>query len=126
VIAGIIDTTIVIHLVRGEPAALAWLSSLHDPHGIAPITWIEVMRGENNKRRHPQVKGILNLFDLVYLEHSDQQWVMNAIERDAGMQVNDCMIAAVAARLNVPVYTHNLGDMRRVLPHWKVIRPYQL
>lgn len=123
---GIVDTTIIIHLIRSRPEALTWLASLRDPLGITPITWIEIMRGENSKKRQAEAKTILELFDLVYLEHADQQWVMSAVEQDPGMHMNDCMIAAVAYRLNVPLYTHNLDDMQRVLPRWKVIRPYQM
>ncbi len=125
-IAGIVDTTVIIHLIRSRPEALAWLAGLHDPLGLTPITWIEIMRGENSKRRQTDAKTILSLFELVYLEHVDQQWVMNAVERDSGNHMNDCMIAAVAYRLNVPVYTHNLVDMQQVLPRWKVIRPYPI
>ncbi len=84
------------------------------------------MRGENSKKRQTEAKVVLRIFDLVYLEHADQLWVMNAVEQDPGMHMNDCMIAAVAYRLNVPVYTHNLVDMQRVLPRWKVIRPYHI
>jgi hypothetical protein len=38
--------------------------------------------------------------------------------------MNDCLIASVVHRLQVPVYTHNLKDMRVLLNEALVIKPY--
>jgi predicted nucleic acid-binding protein len=41
-----------------------------------------------------------------------------------GVGINDCLIASVAHRLQLPLYTHNLKDMRVLLGETLVIKPY--
>lgn len=126
-IIGVVDTTVVIHLIRNEPAALVWIGGFRGSSlAVTSVTWAEIMKGENSKTRRLHARGILELFRLVYLEHADQDFLMQATEQDPGIGINDCLIAAVAYRLGVPLYTHNLADMRRVLPRWKVLQPYKL
>jgi predicted nucleic acid-binding protein len=38
--------------------------------------------------------------------------------------MNDCLIASVAQRLQVPLYTHNLKDMHVLLSTSLVVKPY--
>lgn len=40
-----------------------------------------------------------------------------------GVATNDCLIASVAYRLQVPLYTHNLKDMTSILGKLAV-KPY--
>ncbi len=72
------------------------------------------MQGASNKARQTQSKNILAQFVMLYSNAADQQWAMNQLEafqftHHIGM--NDCQIAAIAHRLQVPLYTHNLRDM---------------
>jgi predicted nucleic acid-binding protein len=57
---------------------------------------------------------------------ADQDWAMEQMERyrlSHGVGVNDCLIASVAYRLQVPLYTHNLKDMTPMLGKLAV-KPY--
>lgn len=63
---------------------------------------------------------------MLYLTFYDQQWAMEQLERlqfSHHISINDCMIASVAHRLQLPLYTHNLKDMIPVLGKF-VIKPY--
>jgi hypothetical protein len=52
---------------------------------------------------------------------------MQQLERDRlsdGVGMHDCLIASACHRLQVPIYTHNLKDMRVLLDETLVIKPY--
>ena len=85
------------------------------------------MHGAPGKAGQQASKVILNHFELEYPTPSDFQWAMQQMERlrlSHGVGINDCQIAAVAYRLQVPVYTHNVKDMVKLLGKNLVLKPY--
>jgi predicted nucleic acid-binding protein len=122
----VVDTTVVIHLLRHYAPALAWYSSLSQPLGVTPITWLEVMYGAGSKAHQITSKTLLGQFDILYLTSVDQDWAMAQMERFRlchGVSINDCLIAAVAQRLQRPLYTYNLKDMAPMIGPLAV-KPY--
>lgn len=123
---GIVDTTVILHYFRNYPSARSWVDSQPWPLSVTSITWLEVMSGANSKAHQIASQRILDKFALLYLTAEDQQWAM---ERLAHFQfthhigMNDCLIAAVAYRLGLPLYTHNLKDMRPLIGELAV-KPY--
>lgn len=112
--AAIADTTVVIHLFRRYAPALAWYSELSQPLGITPVTWLEVMYGAGSKAKQMTCKALLSEFDLIHVASVDQDWAMAQMERyrlSHGITTDDCLIASVAHRLQLPLYTQNLKDM---------------
>lgn len=125
-IAAIVDTTVIIHLFRRYSPALAWYGSLSQPLGITPITWMEIMSGAGSGTKQSACKVLLSEFTLLYLSSIDQHWAMQQLERyrlSHGVTINDCLIASVAHRLQVRLYTHNLKDMECLLGQL-AIKPY--
>lgn len=62
-----------------------------------------------------------------YLLPLDRDWAMQQMERfrlSRGVGINDCLIASVCHRLQVPLYMHNLKDMNVLLDPSQVIKPY--
>jgi predicted nucleic acid-binding protein len=111
---GIVDTTVVLHYFRKNPAARAWVDSQPVPLSVISVTWMEVMEGASSKANQRESRRILSKFELLYLTTADQQWAMSQLEAfqfSHHIGMNDCQIAAVAHRLNLPLYTHNLKDM---------------
>ena len=122
----IADTTVIIHLFRRYAPALAWYSSVAQPLGLIPITWIEVMYGACSKAKQVASRTILSQFDMMYLTSVDQDWAMTQMERfrlSHGVTTNDCLIASIAHRLRLPLYTHNLKDMQPMIGPLAV-KPY--
>lgn len=71
--------------------------------------------GAGSKQAQTRCKAILGQFDLLPLSHSAQRWAMQHLERyrlNHGLGMHDCLIAAVANRFQVPLYTHNLKHMQ--------------
>jgi predicted nucleic acid-binding protein len=124
---GVVDSTVVIHVFRKNPAARAWLNAQPVRLLVTPITWLEVMQGAPGKAGQATCKAILSPFDMEYLTPADMDWAMQQMERyllSHGVGMNDCLIASVVNRLQVPVYTHNLKDMRVLLDALLVMKPY--
>ncbi|MBL8132776.1 MAG: hypothetical protein JNL42_13025 [Anaerolineae bacterium] len=116
-ITAILDTTVILHLFRKYPPALNWLDN-QQHYDIASITWLEVMEGASSKLNQAQCRSLLRQFELLLLTAADQQWSMMQIERfqfSHHIGKEDCLIASVAYRLNLPLYTHNLKDMSPLL-----------
>lgn len=124
---GVVDSTVIIHVFRRNPAARAWRNAQPVRLLVTPITWLEVMHGAPGKAGQATCKAILSQFDMEYLTPADMDWAMQQLERyrlSHGVGIHDCLIASVAHRLQVPLYTHNLKDMRVLLDETLVIKPY--
>lgn len=124
-IDAILDTTVVLHLYRKYRPALAWFNN-PQRYGVTSTTWMEVMEGASSKANQAQCKTLLSQFDLFYLTSPDQQWAMQQLERfqfSHHIGKDDCHIASVAYRLQVPLYTHNLKDMIPLIGNLAV-KPY--
>jgi predicted nucleic acid-binding protein len=124
---GVVDSTVVIHVFRKNTAARAWIDVQSVRLLVTPITWLEVRQGAPGKAGQATCKAILSQFDMEYLTPTDMDWAMQQMERyrlSHGVGMNDCLIASVVHRLQVPMYTHNLKDMRVLLDASLVIKPY--
>ena len=124
---GVVDSTVIIHVFRKNQTARAWLDAQPVRLLVTPITWLEVMQGAPGKRGQATCKAILSQFDMEYLTPTDMGWAMQQLERyrlSHGVGMNDCLIASVAHRLQIPLYTHNLKDMRVLLGETLVVKPY--
>jgi predicted nucleic acid-binding protein len=110
----VIDTTVILHYFRKNAAARAWVDSSSARLALTTTTWLEVMQGTNNKTHQADTKRLLAQFDLLYPHIADYQWAMERLEYfqfSHHIGANDCLIAAVAYRLQILLYTHNLKDM---------------
>lgn len=124
--AGIVDTTVVLHYFRKYANARAWVDSQPVRLSVVSITWLEVMEGATSKVNQARCKNILAKFDLLHLTSVDQQWAMAQLERfqfSHHIGKDDCLIASVAHRMGLPLYTHNLKDMTPLLGSLAV-QPY--
>jgi predicted nucleic acid-binding protein len=122
---GILDTTVILHLFRKYPPAVQWLNTANR-YGVTTISWLEVMEGTSNKINQADCKTLLSQFDLLYPSSIDQDWAMQQLEKfqfSHHVGKDDCLIASVAYRLQIPLYTHNLKDMQPLLGNL-VIKPY--
>lgn len=124
--AGIVDTTVILHYFRRNAAARVWVDSSSVRLSVTVTTWLEVMQGASSKAHQADAKRLLAKFDLLYPHISDYQWAMQQLERfqfSHHIGMNDCLIAAVVYRLQVPLYTHNLKDMTPMIGSLAV-QPY--
>lgn len=125
-IAGIVDTNILIELYRNLPAATAWAAARVDL-AITSITWLEFIEGARGKAGQARCQQIMKPFEIALLIEADQQWAMEQLLRyrlSRGLSFKDSLIASAAHRMQVPLYTQNVKDFVAVLPARLVIKPY--
>ena len=72
----ILDTTVIVHLLRRKREALDWLKT-ESIVGITTITWMEIMGGTSSKVNQAYSKELLEQFQLVYLTKTHQEWQWN-------------------------------------------------
>jgi predicted nucleic acid-binding protein len=115
-----IDTAIIVDLIRNHTPALNWLKTqVNVDLGIATVTWMEVVKGANNKSDLTAVRKLMEQFDVVDLTATDQRWAMAnyaAFKLSHGVGMYNALIAAPAQRLGIPLYTHNLKHIQPLLP----------
>jgi len=121
-----IDTSVLVDLLRGYAPASVWLKAQGKTIlGVSSIATLELIRGSQNKTDLNDAVQLLSQFERVDLTSNDQQW---AIEQYAdkklahGLGMNDALIAAPAHRLELTLYTHNLKHIQPLLQTAK--RPY--
>ena len=122
------DTTILIDLFRDTPQADEYLASLPDDTGLFTHAMVhaEVMEGLLNARELGKFDRLFRRFELL---HSDETDSANALANLRRLHLShkigfpDCLIAATATCLNLPIVTINDRHFR-LFKGLKVIRPY--
>lgn len=123
----ILDTSIVIDLMNEQSAAMTWFSSQSAASAsITSITYMEALRGAGNRQQMHNYGRYLSRFLLLHFNHADSVWAVRNfrdfwLSHQIGM--NDCIIAAIAVRQQLPLLTLNMRDFEP-LPDITVVKPY--
>jgi predicted nucleic acid-binding protein len=127
VIDGILDSNVVIDLLREVSETVDWYEHLgKQQFAIVPIVWMEVVQGAWNKLEQQRTVRFLSRFQIEHPTEADNVWAMEqfaSFNLSHHIQYQDVMIASVAARLNVPLYTFNDRHFTP-FPNVNVQRPY--
>ncbi len=115
----ILETTVLVDLLRSHPPAVAWLrrQTVLDL-AITPVIAMEVYSGGPNKIKRLQAARLLRRFQMIHLTSTDQDWAIGMqlrYELSHGVGKMDCLIASVSHRLQIPLYTHNLKHFQPLL-----------
>jgi hypothetical protein len=126
-IQALLDTSVVIDVLRSYPPALTWFQQRRSALlGVTPAVVLEVIYGAPNKARQKQATTSLSQFTMVYPVERDYDWAIQqliAYRLSHNVGVVDCMIAAPAYRLQLPMYTTNMKHFQPLLGRLAV-RPY--
>ncbi len=125
-VSGIIDTTILIHLFRGNKDATTWIETQNNL-GVTSVSRLEFIYGARGKSALAAVLKLLNAFTTVSLTEFDQVWAEQQLIKyrlRVGVEINDTLIASVCYRLQVPIFTQNVKDMQKILSSTLVRRPF--
>jgi predicted nucleic acid-binding protein len=117
----LLDTNILIDVLRGEARALAWLELQERPK-ISVISWIEVLvgcrEGENGR-----VEAWLETFTRLPLDDAIARESVRLRQRH-GLKISDAIILATARCTDLNLATRNSRDFPLTLGG--VLHPYQL
>jgi len=118
----LLDTDVLIEILRGSPQAGQWLNGLGaQTIGISVLTRMEVLQGAQNRREQKTLIAQLDHYHVVLLEADDSSQALEWFEAyhlSHGVGMMDCLIAASALRVGQPLYTFNVK-------HYQVFRGVQ-
>jgi predicted nucleic acid-binding protein len=126
-IDAMLDTDVLVETLRGRTEAGDWLRSLGSQHiGISVLVRMEILQGAQDRREQTLLSREMSRYTLVHLEHIDSEIALGWFEsfhlsHNVGMM--DCLVAAAAVRLGVPLYSFNLKHYS-TLPDLDVHSPY--
>jgi len=107
-----LDTDVLIEVLRGRAQTGNWLRSLGARRiGISVLTRLEILQGAQNRREQTLLAREMNRYTLIHLEHADSEAALDWFESfhlSHSVGIMDCLIAAAALRLGVPLYSFNL------------------
>lgn len=116
-VTALLDTNIVVDLLRKRPLADQWLAGQSDL-GVTRAVWLEVMFGAENRQEQQRAIRLLGDFELVVTTPLDFEWASQKIIQlglSYKIEPIDYLIAAPAYRLQIPLYTRNLKHMSPLL-----------
>ncbi len=116
-VVGLLDTSIVVDLLRQHLLADQWLSP-QGQLGITRVVWLEVIEGAQSKNKQEEALKLLRRFEPVELTPSDLIWATEQLIRlklSHEIDSFDCVIASVSYRLQLPLYTTNLKHFSLLL-----------
>lgn len=114
---GLLDTSIIIDVIRRYPAAENWIANA-GVFGITPIVGLELLDGVQNKREVPPLIRQIKRFERVKFAEEDYDWAtekLSILKLSHNVGIMDCLIAAPADRLQLPLYTRNLRHFAPLL-----------
>jgi predicted nucleic acid-binding protein len=117
----LLDTNILIDVLRGEPPALAWLELQERPH-ISVISWIEVLVG-CREGESGRVEAWLDTFPRLLLNDAIALESVRLRLRH-GLKIPDAIILATARCADINLATRNSRDFPLTLGG--VVHPYGL
>jgi len=113
----LLDTSILIDLLRQFPAAITWFTSQRDL-GVSSIVWLELLQGAQNNHSQQKAQQLLHQLAKIEISTDDMNWAIKQLIRlNLSHSVGgiDCLIAAPSYRLQIPLYTMNLKHFTPVL-----------
>jgi len=123
----LIDTDVLIEILRGRAEAATWLANLGSQVvGIPVLVRMEILQGAHNRQDQQRLLKLSRPYPLIHLQTGDSERALTWFESyhlGHGVGIMDCLIAAIAVRLDKPLYTFNLKHYSP-LPVLAVYAPY--
>ncbi|MEO0561776.1 MAG: PIN domain-containing protein [Chloroflexota bacterium] len=122
----LVDTSVIVDIVRGYQPALQWSQTKTENVGVTHFVWLEIIQGAANKSAQENAITLLRDFRMVPIAPQDTAWATTQLIKVSlshNVDALDALIAAPAARLQVPLYTRNLKHFQPLLGKLAVV-PY--
>lgn len=72
-VVDLVDTDVLIDLLKGRHEAVAWLNTLPDWLAVSNLARMEVIAGCRNAKEQREAEALLNKFATVYMTVADQE-----------------------------------------------------
>jgi predicted nucleic acid-binding protein len=120
----LLDTDVLIWLLRGNPKAEALVDRLDAP-AISIVTYMELMQGARSRQEASNIRRTLQLLEFRTLDLSSAigthaALYVESFAQSHGVQLADALIAATAAEHGAPLVTGNAKHLK-MLPRLEVV-----
>ena len=115
---GLLDTAIIVDILRDHPPAVSWLQAQQELLGLSPVVWLEVIEGATNKLDQKRAAQLLARFERIEVAPADFDWAIRgalALRLSHNIDMMDCLIAASAHRLGLPLFTRNFKHFQPLI-----------
>lgn len=121
----ILDTDVVIDLLRARPQARAWMHALPERPAISGMAALEVLFGAQDRTELRNVEAYLQPFAIYWPVEADAQAAgrLAMYNLSDGIDIIDAMTAAIALRHKLTVVTFNVKHFRSI-PGLDTVQPY--
>ena len=123
----LLDSDIMIDLLRQYPPAVAWLNSLGDEEIVLPgFVAMELLQGCNNKAEQNKVERVLTVFETIWPSPETCDDALNIFAHyhlSHNLGLLDALIGQMAVALNLPLHTFNRKHYAAI-PDLVTLQPY--
>ncbi len=123
----LLDTDVMIDILRKYPPAVAWLQSRGDEDiFLLGFVVMELIQGCRNKEEQEKVEKELGIYGVVWPSSEVCNEALSVFARyylSHGLGILDALIGQTAVALNHPLYTFNQKHYA-VIPYLKTVQPY--
>lgn len=124
----LLDTDVMIDLLREYPPAVNWLNSIGGEEIILPgFVVMELIQGCENKREQEKIGQEVGTYSVIWpLPEmcNDALAVFARYYLSHGIGMLDALIGQMAVALNLPLYTFNEKHYIAI-PNLRTVQPYQ-
>ena len=124
----LLDTDILIDLLRQYPPAVHWLDSLDDEEiGLPGFVVMELLQGCVSKSQQSAVEKALGNFEVVWPQPETCNNALHVFARyhlSHGVGLLDALIGQTAVAMNLPLFTHNQKHYA-AFSNLATVQPYQ-
>jgi predicted nucleic acid-binding protein len=113
----ILDTNILIEILKGEKRTIAKVESMERELCISSITAMELYYGALDKAEVRRLEKFVSLFTVIYPDETLSRKAMELVKRYAkshSLDIPDSIIAATALTRNCELFTYNRKDFRYI------------
>jgi predicted nucleic acid-binding protein len=123
----LLDTDVMIDILRCYPPALAWLEALGDEELLLPgFVVMELLQGCRNKAEQEKLDKELQPYAVTWPSSeacNEARTVFASFHLSHGLGLLDALIGQTAVALQVPLCTFNDKHYAAV-PHLRTVQPY--
>lgn len=122
----VLDTDILIDVLRGNQPAITWFTTLIEVPSIPGFVAMELIQNAKNKQQVNQVFKLIAPLPIIWLTEIDCAMALSDFSQyhlSDGVGLLDALIAHCAIGKNATLCTFNVKHYR-IIPHLKIAQPY--
>ena len=124
----LLDTDVMIDVLRAFPPAIEWLNGLADaPVGLPGLVALELVQGCRNREEQRRIEKVIQDYRLFWPTSADSDRSFHGFLRvhlESGIGLIDMLIAETAIGLGVPLATFNAKHYK-ILRSLTTLQPYE-